>query len=219
MRNIVGFVTQEIGSTSELADPGTIFMFLFIILFTVLILAGVYVYFSFAFMNIGKKLNVKYPAIAWIPFYGPIVIAMLAAKMHWWPFVLSGINLLLYPILAFSMALSPESFAAILVGAIMVLTSVVFMIYATIWLWKMFEALNRPGFYALGLPIGLLLSYLSSALEIIGALFIPDMILRIVLISGALSLFSFLFYLIFAILVGIAAWSKDKEINKRKKKT
>ncbi|MFT4261626.1 MAG: hypothetical protein ACMXX9_04305 [Candidatus Woesearchaeota archaeon] len=88
----------------------------------------IYVYLGFAFMAIGKKAKLKTPALAWIPWVGPIIIAFQASKMDWWPWLL--LIGLVVPYLNFIAYLA-------------------FVVFAFMWMWKMFEAINKPGWWAL----------------------------------------------------------------------
>jgi len=103
------------------------FIAAFFVLF-LLIGIGVYVYSSLAFARIGKRAGLSNPNLAWIPGIGPLINAFRISKMHWWPWLL----LIAYfiPILNF--------FAMIL-----------FAVYSVIWMWKMFEAIGRPGWWIL----------------------------------------------------------------------
>ncbi len=89
---------------------------------------GVYIYTSFAFSAIAKKARYSLPAIAWIPVVGPLLITSSVAKMHWWP------------ILLLLGAWIP------IVGGLIMLALAVFSI---IWLWKTFEAIKKPGWWAI----------------------------------------------------------------------
>jgi len=101
--------------------------FLGFVVFLVLMIA-VYIYISIVYVQIAKKTNIKPAGIAWIPVVGPALITSRIAKMHWWPILLLiGVFV---PML---------SFAAL----------VAFTVFFTIWSWKMFEKLRRPGWWAL----------------------------------------------------------------------
>jgi hypothetical protein len=89
---------------------------------------GIYIYTSFAYMSIAKRKKIKPAGLAWIPVVGPALISVRIAKMHWWPILLLLGNFI--PLLGL---------AAI----------AVYTVFATIWLWKVFEALKRPGWWAL----------------------------------------------------------------------
>lgn len=102
---------------------GIIFIFLF-----ALIMLAVYVYYGFAYMSLAKKLKQKSPGLAWIPFVGPLIIEFKASKMHWWPWLL---------------------LIGFMIPFIGMIAMIIFCIFSIIWLWKMFEAVKRPGWWAL----------------------------------------------------------------------
>jgi hypothetical protein len=96
--------------------------------FSFIIALGLYVYTSFAFMKLGKRAKVNTPELAWIPGFGPLIVAFRSAKMHWWPWLL--LIAFLIPFLNF-------------------VAMVIFAVYAFMWLWKLFESVNRPGWWPL----------------------------------------------------------------------
>ena len=103
-------------------------MLMAFILITLLISIGIYVYMSLAFMAIAKKVKYPTPGIAWIPGIGPALIASNAAKMHWWPILLL------------------IGFWIPFINVILLLAYAVFFI---IWMWKTFEAVGKPGWWAI----------------------------------------------------------------------
>ncbi|MGB9707969.1 MAG: hypothetical protein ACPLXC_01415 [Candidatus Pacearchaeota archaeon] len=88
----------------------------------------IYVYYSWAFMSIGKKVKFKYPGLAWIPAVGPLIITSQAAKMPWWPILL---------------------LAGFWIPVVGVILNLVIMVFSVIWLWKTFEEVDRPGWWAI----------------------------------------------------------------------
>jgi hypothetical protein len=93
-----------------------------------LVIVGLYVYTSFAFMAIAKKAKYKTPEIAWVPVVGPLLIQAKTAKMHWWP-----ILLLLgawIPFLGWALG-------------------IVVSVFSIIWMWKTLEAIHKPGWWVL----------------------------------------------------------------------
>ncbi|MGV8162989.1 MAG: hypothetical protein ACP5N2_06685 [Candidatus Nanoarchaeia archaeon] len=107
---------------------GLIALIASMILFFVVLAIAIYVYMGFAFMAIAKKANLEAPGLAWIPAVGPVIIAYQASKMHWWPWLL-------------------------LIGCIIpfvnFIAAPVFTVFAIIWMWKMYEAIKRPGWWAI----------------------------------------------------------------------
>ncbi|MEK6890056.1 MAG: hypothetical protein AABW82_03780 [Nanoarchaeota archaeon] len=107
--------------------------FAIILFFLVLAL---YIYTSCAFMAIARRVKCAYsPGIAWIPLVGPALISSSIAKMPWWPMLF---------------------FLGIFIPVFGFLFLIVFVVYSTIWMWKTFEALNRPGWWAIFAIIPLL---------------------------------------------------------------
>lgn len=96
--------------------------------FFMVIVIALYVYMGFAFMAIAKKARLGSPGIAWIPGVGPLIIAYQTAKMHWWPWLL-----------LIGCAIPFLNFIAM----------IVFAVYAVIWQWKMFEKVDKPGWWAI----------------------------------------------------------------------
>ncbi|MBI2632549.1 hypothetical protein HYW75_06085 [Candidatus Pacearchaeota archaeon] len=104
---------------------GAILAFLAIIfIFAVII----YIYLGFAFMAIGKRARLSAPGLSWIPFVGPAIIAYRASKMHWWPWLL---------------------IIGMFIPWVGPIFSIAFAVYVVIWQWKMFEVIERPGWWAL----------------------------------------------------------------------
>lgn len=97
----------------------------FLIFFIALALV-VYVYSSFALMTLANRLKTGPSWLAWIPFANLALIAKMA-KMPWWPVLL--ILIAWIPV----------------IGQIAMIALLVFVI---IWTWKVCEARNRPGWWA-----------------------------------------------------------------------
>ncbi len=126
---------EEYGSTMSGDLIGGLFLLgMGMMVFLFLLAVAAYVYYGFAYMAIAKKLKMKSPGIAWIPLVGPAIIAFQTAKMHWWPWLL--IIGMFFPV----------------VGT---LFSLAFCVFVIIWHWKMFEALKRPGWWAILMIIGI----------------------------------------------------------------
>ncbi len=100
-------------------------MAFFAVFFVIMVL--LYVYISFAFMAIGRKANDSMPGLAWIPYVGPYIIAFRASGMHWWPWLL---------------------LIGLFIPFVNILASLAFMVFSIIWTWKLFEAINKPGWWA-----------------------------------------------------------------------
>lgn len=99
-----------------------------VLFFFFLMIVALYVYTSFAFTAIGKKAKLKTPELAWIPFIGPTLISFQASKTHWWPWLL---------------------IIGMFIPVIGLVFSIAFAVFSVIWQWKMFEAIKKPGWWAL----------------------------------------------------------------------
>lgn len=110
------------------------FFMAFLVVILVIVVA-LYVYTSFAYMAIARKAKYSSPAIAWIPLVGPALIASSTAKMHWWPILL-------------------------LIGCIIPFVSwiftIAFSVFFIIWMWKTFETVGKPGWWAIFMIIPIL---------------------------------------------------------------
>jgi len=113
---------------SGIAEVGILGFFAAFFMFAFILILGVYIYTSFAFMAIAKKAKYSKPGIAWIPGIGPLLITSKTAKMHWWPILL--------------LVLSPIPF----IGGI---ASIAVAVFSIIWLWKTFEVIGKPGWWAI----------------------------------------------------------------------
>lgn len=89
---------------------------------------ALWIYTSLAFVAIAKKGGYSKPNIAWIPLVGPLIISSQIAKMHWWPILL--ILLGGVPFIGF-------------------IFSIVLMVFSIIWLWKTFEFIGEPNWWAI----------------------------------------------------------------------
>jgi len=94
----------------------------------VLFLIAVYVYVSFAFMFLSRKNSLNHSWIAWIPVVGPLLISSRIAGMHWWPILLLIGIWIPYANIAIGLALA---------------------VFFVIWMWRTFESVDRPGWWAL----------------------------------------------------------------------
>ena len=100
-----------------------------------IVAVAVYVYMAFAYMAIARKNKQSSPGLAWIPGVGPLIIAYRASKMHWWPWLL---------LIGFFIPFVNWLFA------------IAFAVFGVIWNWKLFEAIKRPGWWAIFMVIPIL---------------------------------------------------------------
>ena len=104
--------------------------------FVILLTIGLYVYSSLAFATIAKKAKLKTPNLAWIPFgVGPLIITYQAAykkskSKPWWLWLVLIALLVPVPFL--------NSVA-----------SIAFSVISIIWMWKTYEVVGRPGWWAI----------------------------------------------------------------------
>jgi hypothetical protein len=128
----------------DLGPKLIISLIFFLILLLILLL--LYIYISSAFSSIANKKDFSHPGVAWIPIIGPLIISSNLASMHWWPilllifvpFKLVPPIFLPFPIII-TMILGYLGFAALLT----------LTIFSFIWMWKTFNAVNRPGWWVL----------------------------------------------------------------------
>lgn len=105
----------------------------------VLIILATYVYTSFAWMTIAKKLKYKKAWLAWIPIANISMLLQLG-KFHWaWVF------LILIPILGW----------------------IALLVLITIATWRIFEKRKYPGWLSLIIPLGMIIPKLDG-LSMIG---------------------------------------------------
>lgn len=106
-------------------------------IFAVVIIIGIafYIYTSFVYMAIGRKAGFSSPGLAWIPVVGPAIVASQVAEMHWWPILL---------------------LIGSFIPVVNIIVILVFTIFFIIWMWKTFEAVGRPGWWAIFMIIPIL---------------------------------------------------------------
>jgi hypothetical protein len=171
-------LTQE-AIEGFVSTPFGLGLMLFIIMLLFGLAIGVYVYVSLAHVAIAKKSKHKNPGLAWIPLVGPLLISSQIAKMHWWPLLLLPLTVLFI------------GFPFIALGV-----SILFAVFSTIWEFKMFEVVKKPGWWAIFTSVLSLTATIPSYLyELEETPFFFDI----------LSYTAIIFWLVF---IGIAAWSK-----------
>jgi hypothetical protein len=90
----------------------------------------------------------------------------------------------------------------IIACSIVVVSLIILTVYLTIWQWKMFQALSRPGWWALSFSSILLIFF-------VGIILIPVGLYR--LYKETWVLFILINVLVYGALLGIAAWSNKKD--------
>ncbi|MCF7866556.1 hypothetical protein K9L67_01310 [Candidatus Woesearchaeota archaeon] len=155
-----------------------------------------YIYYSFAFMYIGKKAKIKNPAIAWVPIFGPSIVSYRASKMNRLPWYIFGFSILIMALGGLLLLLNTGISAFIFLAIVLVVLSYIGMLYFSvmgfIWLWKMFKRVNKPGWWSLIPLFALPFNFLS---------YVPGLYF--------LGFIQFIFGIWFLIVIGIAAWSKN----------
>jgi hypothetical protein len=128
--------TASIMGSEGASDMLSVLAAAFLAVFLVVLVAGflIYIYMSLAYMAIAKKANNPHPAIAWIPGVGPLIIAFQASKMHWWPWLL---------------------LIGYFIPVVSIFAALAFAVFSVIWSWKLFEAIGKPGWWAILMMIPL----------------------------------------------------------------
>lgn len=163
----------------------------------VIVALAIYFYLAVAYSKIGKKAGQQNTGIAWV--FTPIVSIFEISKMHYWPWPFLVVGYLLgYLVMMAGIAtgsLASMGIFAVLGIIIIVITMIVFGIMAIIWQWKTFEAVGKPGWWAIISPVLAILGYLL----ILAGLLIPLLVILgvlLLLVAG----------IIYLVLVGLAAW-------------
>lgn len=180
------------------------------IMFLIIILSAIalYVYYGFAYMQIGRRANLKIPELSWIPGYGPLIIMYQISKMHWWPWVLIGLNIILSVVSAIVNSITADTLSSaglifLFSGAII---SLITLVMTIIWSWKTFVAMKQPGWWSLT-PVLIMINFFVYFALLFFDAFGADYgnLLNILLVS---LIFLIVIYHVF---VGIAAWGKFEQ--------
>ena len=142
--NSAGQATAGSAGSSE----AIIFILTIIIIIGTLLSIGIYVYTSFAFRKIARKLGRSDGNIAWIPIFGKPILASRIAEMHWWPILFLLPSLISPPLFYFSVK-SPHPILFFVLILIIFVGGIVFSVFYCIWHWKMFEKVGKPGWWIL----------------------------------------------------------------------
>ena len=123
------FLQEASMFTSDTATTGALLALIgAAIVFFMILFTAIYVYSAFAYSAIARKAKHPSPNIAWIPLVGPALITSKTAKMHWWPILLligfwiPYLNFLLW---------------------------IAFVVFSIIWLYKTYEVIGKPGWWAI----------------------------------------------------------------------
>ncbi len=149
-------LTGKVSSVMDSSYSSLLYWILPFLVFLLILIIVIYIYSTIAMMAIAKKANHPHPALVWIPLVGPLLVTSQIAKMPWWPILLLLGTWI--PIAGYAFTLA-------------------FLIFSFIWIWKTFEAVNKPGWWVL-----------LSLIPLVGTV-------------------------IYLILLGVAAWSKDNQTS------
>ena len=206
LNSLTGFLTNVDPALSGAGLGGFIIAMAVLGIIFFIVAIGIYVYTSLAFSRIAKRLNQSSPGIAWIPGFGPLIVAYRQSEKNskpWWALLIGFIGLIVGMIL---MSLGIFSSALMIIGALIALAAVVVLIYFTayayIWTWKMFEALQRPGWWAIIPLFGIPFIFLGL-IPYVGIIFVG--------INYAVSIW-------YLVMIGIAAWGNTETAPKVEKK-
>jgi hypothetical protein len=172
------------------------------IIVSILIYFGLYIYLSLAYSRIGKKAGLGSPGIAWMPFLGKLAVIFECSRMHWWPFLMLTIGTFFGCLLVMSSWFTSSLGILFYLGLIVLIATIItLLVMITIWQWKTYQAVKKPGWWAL---VPVLSGIFGYIIEIIGAFLgisIISIIGLIIMILGTIA------HLVF---VGIAAWSENE---------
>jgi|GEM_PF-1799260 len=191
--DLTGFGTTAAPASGQGMAAFFAVMMLFVVIGAIIIIA-LYVYSALALMTIAKKTKTKHAWLAWIPIGNAVLLSMIA-DMHWWPILLmipASIFLIISVVLT---KLTPASGISTLFMALYYLTLAAFTVFTTMWHWKMFGKIGRPGWWAI----------LTVIITWVGTIFILIKTYPTMILGGILSVAGAALMLIF---LGIAAWGK-----------
>jgi len=132
--------TEEI-LTGTLFGLGLGTIVLFTLFIALLIMLIVFLYKAFALYTIAKKLNCKYAWIAWIPIAQFFLYPILAEEDWGWGFI--ALIPIAIPLLFLPFTIVP--FINIFLVILIAIGGLIFIIFKTYWLWKIFEKRKYHG--------------------------------------------------------------------------
>jgi hypothetical protein len=113
-----------------------------------ILLLLLYIYISLTYTFIGRRAKAYHYGIAWVPLIGPMLVSSRSAQMGSWPillFVALFLSLVAETILMFT----PLILFSFILNYLDYVLIIIFLVYWFIWSWKMFRAVNRPGWWSL----------------------------------------------------------------------
>ena len=153
-------------------------------------------------MRFAKKLNQKYPGLAWIPGAGPLIVSYKASKSSARPWHILLIGAVAMVIGLILLAEGTVSTVSLVIGIIFLVAAIIlliyFSVYTYIWSWKLFDAVGRPGWWAL-IP---LFSIPFAVLALI-----PALMVGFTIINYGVTIW-------YLVMIGIAAWGTADVLKK-----
>jgi len=150
---MIGIFLEEMINVGDAAIGGGVLTAIIAVGFLAVFLfsASVYVYFALAWMTIAKKLNYKYPWLAWVPFANIALILQLG-EFHWaWVFLIAPL------VIGAPLMLIVIGIPLFFMG---IFTSLALFVLTTIATWRIFEKLNYSGWLAL-IPVAMIVPYVN----------------------------------------------------------
>ena len=125
-------------------------------LITLIIICALYLYFTFAWFTIAKKLGYKYAWLAWIPIINIFILPIVAKKNEWWTiiFAIPVLLSLAYPFFLMRLDYTTTFLQNVsrIYFIVYALTIVFIAIMSVVWLWRIYKLRNYPGWLSL-LPL------------------------------------------------------------------
>jgi len=143
----------------------------------------VYVYFSLSIMKTAEKLNIsdKWKGMAWLPPVVPYLFSQMAKK-KWWPAVVFTVAPFVMSIISSVLMVSSiqSGIASMVMGGsgmggsigylipqiISLLSVLTLIVFTFIWIWKICELRERPGWWAIVTPAAFVIGLTFIALKI-----------------------------------------------------
>ncbi len=106
-----------------------------------------YVYTSFAYMTLAHKTRTEPVWLSWVPLVGKPLVASKIAHMPYWPVIVGVVGWFVVALsLIWIEVLGPFAALTLMLGfAALMFLSVMFYV----WQWKVFEAVDKPGWWVL----------------------------------------------------------------------
>lgn len=185
--------------------PSVLGITLLIILLFFLFALVAYIYQSLTLYYIARKTKTENEWLAWIPI-GNLVLMAKIAKMHWWP-VLLYIPMIFFIFLSSIASIFGNKTMNLIFKLIAYILIIIIAVYIITWLWKIYEKVSRPGYWAV---IPIIISIISTTMFILGLVQANRMLFWFGIIGIIIGILQQYVYM------GIAAWHKDSVVKKIK---